>query len=108
MIKKRSPNTDGILAMVRESLQDLSGVKDVTLSIRQLDTLQCPSSRHYGARDVQRIRRKLHVSQAILAHLLNTKLTTIQKWERGVNEPNGPASRLLQLLEQKGLAAFRM
>jgi len=102
MIKKRVSKEDSITEMVRESLDALSTVKDVSQSIREFNKLQYPEPRHYKPKDIQRIRKKLHVSQAVFAHLLNTKITTVQKWERGVNEPNGPASRLLQILEQKG------
>ena len=102
MIKKRSFKEGSITEMVWESLQGLSKVKDVSQSIDEFNKLQYPAPKHYGPKDVRRIRKKLRVSQAVLAYLLNTKLTTVQKWERGVNEPNGPASRLLQLLDHKG------
>ena len=93
MIKKRQIETDEIYDMVLESLQDLATVKDVTVSIEKLNRVHYPAPKQYRKKDVQRIRKKLHVSQAVLAHLLNTKITTVQKWECGVNEPNGPASR---------------
>ena len=106
MIRKRQVETDEISEMVLESLRDLATVKDMTISIEKFHKVHYPAPKHYGQKDIQRIRKKLHVSQAVLAHLLNTKITTIQKWERGVNEPNGPASRLLQILEQKGPKVF--
>ncbi|MBI5415369.1 MAG: helix-turn-helix domain-containing protein [Candidatus Omnitrophica bacterium] len=99
MIKKRTQYN--MWDMVAESLEDLSRVKDVTTSMRQLDELKYPAPKEYTARDIRHIREKLHVSQAVFAHLLNTKLTTVQKWERGVNTPAGPASRLLQIFESK-------
>ena len=106
MIKKRNQGAGDISEMVLQSLKDLSTVKDVTLSIEKFNKLQFPAPKHYGKNDVRRIRKRLRVSQAVLAYILNTKITTVQKWERGVNEPNGPASRLLQLLEQKGSEAL--
>jgi putative transcriptional regulator len=99
MIKKRTQHS--VWDMVAESLEDLSRVKDVTTSLRELNELKYPAPKQYTAPDIRHIREKLHVSQAVFAHLLNTKLTTVQKWERGVNVPSGPASRLLQIFESK-------
>lgn len=100
MIKKRTQHSS-VWDMVAESLEDLSQVKDVTTSLREFDQLKYPTPKQYTAQDIRQIRGKLHVSQAVFAHLLNTKLTTVQKWERGVNIPSGPASRLLQIFESK-------
>ena len=100
MIKKRTQRSS-VWDMVAESLEDLSRVKDVTTSLREFDQLKYPAPKQYTARDIRQIREKLHVSQAVFAHLLNTKLTTVQKWQRGVNTPAGPASRLLQIFESK-------
>src|SRR6185295_6682027 len=98
MIRKKTFEEGSISEMVWESLQELSKVKDVTVSIEKFNKLHFPAPKHYGQQDIRRLRKKLRVSQAVFAHLLNTKITTVQKWERGVNEPNGPASRLLQIL----------
>jgi len=106
MIKKRN-SQHGVMGMVEESLDDLSQIKDVAQSIRKFNKLKYPSPREYTAEDVQNIRKKLHVSQSVFAYLLNTQITTVQKWERGVNTPSGPASRLIQILEKKGPKTFQ-
>lgn len=54
---------------------------------------------------IKRLREKQHVSQAVLAAILNTSVSTIQKWELGYKKPSGPSLKLLSLLERKGLEA---
>jgi hypothetical protein len=46
------------------------------------------------------------VSQAVFAAILGIGKTTVQQWERGQKKPNGPAQRLLDLIDRKGLAAL--
>lgn len=56
--------------------------------------------RHYSAKDIKEIRRRQGVSQGFLANWLGVSIKTVQAWESGANEPNGPSSRLLWLLEE--------
>ena len=46
------------------------------------------------------------VSQAVFAAYLNTSVSTVQKWEIGEKQPGGPALKLLDLGERKGLKAL--
>jgi len=94
------------MEMVEESLLDIAKVKDISVSLEKFNKLKYSSPRPYKPQDIRRLRKRLHISQSVLACLLNTKLSTVQKWERGVNVPNGPANRLLQILETKGPQAF--
>ncbi|WP_408033533.1 helix-turn-helix domain-containing protein [Tepidimonas charontis] len=41
----------------------------------------------------------------MLAAVLNTSLSTVQKWEVGDKKPSGPSLKLLNLIERKGLEA---
>jgi putative transcriptional regulator len=45
------------------------------------------------------------LTQAVLAAVLNTSLSTVRKWEGGEKQPSGPSLKLLSLLERKGLEA---
>jgi putative transcriptional regulator len=51
------------------------------------------------------LREKAHVSQAVFAAVLNTSLSTVQKWEIGDKKPSGPSLKLLNIIERKGLEA---
>jgi len=52
---------------------------------------------------IKHIREANHVSQTVFAKLINTKVGTLQKWEAGVNTPQGPALKLLNLVKDHGL-----
>lgn len=97
-----------IVNMVEEELLSINKVKDASTSIRKFNKLKYLQPKRYTAKDIRRIRKRLRISQAILAYLINTKISTVQKWESGINKPNGPASRLLQLLERNGLEVIQI
>ena len=54
---------------------------------------------------IRRLRQKENISQAVFAAILNTSVSTIQKWELGDKKPSGPSLKLLSILERKGLEA---
>jgi len=53
--------------------------------------------------DIKLIREEARVSQAVFAALLNTSLSTVQKWEVGQKRPTGTALKLLHLVQARGL-----
>lgn len=56
-------------------------------------------------RKIKTLRENAHVSQAVFAAVLNTSVSTVQKWETGDKKPSGPSLKLLNLIERKGLEA---
>jgi putative transcriptional regulator len=54
---------------------------------------------------IKTLRENAHVSQAVFAAVLNTSVSTVQKWETGDKKPSGPSLKLLNLIERKGLEA---
>jgi putative transcriptional regulator len=52
---------------------------------------------------IKKIREDANVSQAVFASILNTSLSTIQKWEIGNKRPTGTALKLLHLVRDRGL-----
>jgi putative transcriptional regulator len=60
----------------------------------------------YTGEDVKELRSRLNVSQSVLAALINTSASAVRAWEGGTKKPGGPSNKLLQLLDQKGLAVF--
>lgn len=97
-----------ILEMVEQELDEINKIKDVSVSIRKFNKLFYPKPKHFTARSVVRLRKKLKVSQAVLAFLTNNSESTIRQWESGLKKPGGANCRLLQILEQKGLGALRI
>lgn len=52
---------------------------------------------------IKRIRERSRVSHAVFARLLNTSVSTVQKWEIGQKRPTGTALKLLDLVQKRGL-----
>jgi putative transcriptional regulator len=52
---------------------------------------------------IKQIREDANVSQAVFASILNTSLSTVQKWEIGNRRPTGTALKLLHLARERGL-----
>jgi putative transcriptional regulator len=52
---------------------------------------------------IKHIRETSRVSQAVFARLLNTSLSTVQKWEIGQKKPTGTDLKLLHLVQKRGL-----
>jgi putative transcriptional regulator len=48
----------------------------------------------------QKIRQKLNLSQSAFAGLMGVSVRTLQDWEQGRREPQGPAVALLRIAEQ--------
>ena len=54
---------------------------------------------------IKALREAARLSQAVFAAVLNTSVSTVQKWEVGDKKPSGPSLKLLNLIERKGLEA---
>lgn len=100
MRKTKSP----ILEAVHETARGLhrAGVMD-QITLRQFDQLCLPPIEPLEPEQIKKIREASHVSQAVFARLLNTSLSTVQKWEIGQMRPTGTALKLLHLVQKKGL-----
>ena len=96
-----------ILDIAHDMARDLlkAGAMD-EITMRQIKALCLPTKRAFRPEDIRRIRLANHVSQAVLAAILGIGKTTVQQWEQGQKRPSGPAQRLLDLIERKGLAAL--
>lgn len=57
----------------------------------------------YDSAAIKALREKLHLSQAMLATILNTSLSTVRQWEIGIKRPGGTSAKLLDLLDRKGI-----
>ena len=56
-------------------------------------------SANSGSR-VAQIRKRLNVSQAVFAEIMQVNRSSVQKWEDGTRKPSGTASRLLELVSE--------
>ena len=60
----------------------------------------------YHALDVKKVRTKLHVSQSQFALMIGVSRATLQNWEQGRREPEGPAKALLKIVEKNPKAVL--
>ena len=73
------------------------------ITLRDFDGLCVPPVEPLGPEQIKRIREASRVSQAVFARLLNTSVSTVQKWEIGQKKPTGTALKLLHLVQKRGL-----
>lgn len=73
--------------------------------MQKYDALCLEPVQDCDAEKVKALRERLHLSQAVLASVLNTSTSTVRKWEVGDKRPSGPSQKLLDILEPKGLEA---
>lgn len=93
-----------ILDAVHETAQGLynAGVMD-QVTMREFDRLCLPPIESLQPEQIKQIRVAANVSQSVFAALLNTSVSTVQKWEVGQKRPTGIALKLLHLVQTKGL-----
>ena len=93
-----------ILDAVHETAKGLhkAGVMD-RVTLREFNRLCVPPVTPLTPEEIKGIREASHVSQAVFARLLNTSLSTVQKWEIGQKKPTGTALKLLHLVQERGL-----
>jgi putative transcriptional regulator len=75
-------------------------------TMREFDVLTLPPIQELSARQIRAIRTRSRVSQAVFAAVLNTSVSTVQKWEIGEKRPSGPSLKLLNVIHRKGIAAL--
>ncbi len=73
--------------------------------MQKYDALCLKPMPKYDAAKIRALREHLHLSQAVLAAVLNSSLSTVRKWEVGDKKLSGPSVKLLSLIERKGLEA---
>ena len=82
-------------------LYELGAIDGKTM--REFKTFRIEEPKIYSAYEIKRLRLRERASQAVFAAYLNTSVSTVQKWEIGEKKPSGPALKLLDLVERKGL-----
>jgi len=75
-------------------------------TMREFDALCMSPVRKLSAAQIRAIRARSKMSQAVFAALLNTSVSTVQKWEIGEKRPSGPSLKLLDVIERKGVSAL--
>ncbi len=85
---------DKLIEGLQQALNYAKGDKSkVRVSVREIPVPE------YRAGDISRVRSELRLSQRALASVLGASHRTVEAWEAGRNAPNGPAARMLYLIE---------
>lgn len=94
------------LATIHETMSALHQVGAIgKQTMRRFDDACLTPVQPLTAKQIQSIREREHVSQAVFANYLNVTTSLVSKWERGEKHPSGASLKLLSLVEKKGLAA---
>jgi len=96
-----------ILETVHETATDLHSAGFISKRrMREYDALCFEPIPHYSRNKIRSLRKRHNISQAVLATVLNTSVSTVRQWEIGAKQPSGPSLKLLDLLDRKGLEAL--
>lgn len=93
---------DSIKNSIGSTVQDLlnSGIA-VTFTKKELKELgvKIPDV-EFSPEKISKIRKKMNLSQAVFADILNVSPSSIRQWEQGKRTPSGSTQVLLELLEK--------
>lgn len=96
-----------LLEAVHETAQDLKACGFIDKrALGRYDALCIEPVPTYSPEQIRTLRDRYRLSQSVLASILNTSLSTIQKWEIGEKHPGGPSLKLLSILDRKGIEAL--
>jgi putative transcriptional regulator len=103
-MKPTKADKNRILEAVHETARDLHDLGFIDKrALRRYDALCLEPVPSYSAEEIRALRERHRISQAVLASILNTSVSTVQKWEIGEKHPGGPSLKLLNILDRKGL-----
>jgi putative transcriptional regulator len=96
-----------ILESVHKTARDLHAAGFIDKRrMREYDALCLTPVPDYTGERIRALRHRYKLSQAVLASVLNTSLSTVRQWEIGEKHPSGPSLKLLHLLDRKGIEAL--
>ena len=106
-MKHAKTDKSRVLDAVHETARDLHDLGFIDKrAMRRYDALCLEPVPAYTAEEIRSLRERYRLSQAVLASILNTSLSTVQKWEIGEKHPGGPSLKLLNILDRKGLESL--
>jgi len=106
MTRKRKASSR-ILAAVHDTARDLRSAGFIDKRrMQDYDALCLEPIPAYSKSRIRQLRDRHRISQAVLAAVLNTSVSTVRQWEIGEKHPSGPSLKLLNLLDRKGLEAL--
>lgn len=106
-MKAKSHAKSRIMKAVHKTAGDLHAAGFIDKRrMREYDALCLAPIPDYSKAKIRALRQRHNLSQAVLATVLNTSLSTVRQWEIGAKHPSGPSLKLLDLLDRKGLESL--
>ena len=99
--------TSRLLSEIQDTVAGLHNVG--VISARRMsdyEPLRNLEVKEISPQQIKALRLREHLSQSVMATVLNVSTSALQKWESGDNKPNGSSLRLLNIIEKKGLEAI--
>jgi len=94
-------------AQEAQALQAGAGARPLRLQRDTFDSSVITPTPAISPEHIKEIRELVGASQSVLAMHLGVATSTLSQWERGARKPDGPALRLLSLIERHGLGYVR-
>jgi putative transcriptional regulator len=101
---KKAKYRNGRLATLYKTAAALGRVGALDkATMRDIEAFCLTKVEALSGQDIQALREREGVSQAVLARHLNVGTKLVSDWERGAKRPSGPSLKLLVLARAKGL-----
>lgn len=84
----------GIMKGLNEALEHAEGKREL-----RTRTISIEPVREYKAEEIKKIRNDLGMTQAFFAGFMGVSQKTVEAWEAGRNMPDGPARRILSMVQ---------
>jgi putative transcriptional regulator len=106
-MKKQSKYRNDIARSVHETVRGLRrlGLVDRKTMLK-FDASCLTAVQELSPKEIQALREREDVSQAVFASFLNVRPGLVSQWERGEKRPSGPSLKLLSVIKAKGLDAI--
>lgn len=90
-----------VILETAKGLYDIGAIDAQTM--HEFDVDKLTPVNNMTSTQIKKLRLREKVSQAVFAKYLNTSISTVQQWERGVKHPRGISLKMLNLIERNGL-----
>jgi putative transcriptional regulator len=70
---------------------------------RHFDEASLVKPAMFAPAQIEQLRESNNASQPVFARYLNTRESTVEKWEAGTKKPSGTALKLLTVVQKHGL-----
>lgn len=103
-MKKKSQNSS-LFQSLSKGLNEAIDYEE-NLNSRNLKSslFEIPEIPKYKGKEIKKIREKLHLTQSLFAQTLGVSSKTVEAWESGKNIPQGPAQRVLSIMNSNDRA----